>query len=92
MKLKFIVGTCVYLGLSIFNAGALNADLRGSFSKLYQSPYHARSAFSTSLAFGLFPPMWFIAPFITGFYYHGWTLDYRPFPCVSKERDIWCAP
>ncbi len=87
--MKWLVGLILYIGIAIGNAGALNADLRGNTPRLHQSAREARHTLGMSIFFALMPPAVIVTPFVTGFYYNGWTLDSKPFPC-TLDPEIWC--
>ena len=92
MKRTSVIALAViWFALWLETSGALNANLRGKYPDLMQSPYHARSTLTVSMAFAIFPPAWILAPFLTGFFYFGWSLDGRPLPCVGDPK-IWCQP
>lgn len=71
-------------------AGAINASNRAEFHKLDESKYHARSDWAFAMLWSAFPPAWVIAPFVTGGYADGWTLESKPFPCTEEYKNIWC--
>jgi hypothetical protein len=72
--------TIVWILMGVFTAGAMNADFRGDFPDLHSDPSHARHGCAQALGFGLlFGPFgFFLSPFMTGFFEHGWTLECRP--------------
>ena len=76
-----VVLIAAYLAVSIWNAGALNADYRARHPIIDSRT--AREMVGTSVLFGLLPQMIIATPFITGFYQDGWTLDWRP--TTAKE-------
>lgn len=88
--MKKIIGIGAYLAISFLNVGAYNANLRASFHRLAEDPRHARQDFAVSILFGLAPPSIIIAPFLTGLYEDGWSLNYHPFPC-DQDPKIWCG-
>ena len=88
IKTSLIVAA--WLAASVANAGFVNGYFRTKFHDLDQSALDARSDIAFSIGWSLFPPSWIMTPFVTAFYYGGWTLEYRPFPCTSSNPDIWC--
>jgi hypothetical protein len=89
MKSRYLLFPA-WLAISVWNAGAYNANFRADFPDLDEDPRHARQDFTMAVLFGIAPPSIVIAPFLTGFYMDGWTLDSRPFPC-TKNPEIYCG-
>ena len=91
--MKIIIGMCVWLSCGVIAAGAFNADFRGRFPDLMQSPSWAAHNRGTALGFGIVtgPVGMIIITFLSGGFYHGWTLSAEPAPC-TKTPEIWCTP
>ena len=89
-KLTIFLAVIVYLSGVVGSTGALNAHQRGLFPRLNESRPHAQQTLSFSFGISLVPATWFLTPFMTGFYYYGWTLSREPYPCTEKSQDIWC--
>lgn len=79
-----------YVGISIINAGALNANDRGKFPELTQDPYTAREMFTESLFVGLLPQSVIVVPFVIGFYHYGLSYESGPTKCTMNP-EIWCG-
>jgi hypothetical protein len=83
----------VWLSLGLVGAGGINAENRALFANLHQSPSRAASDQSRALIFVFFGPVSLIVgSFMTGFFYHGWSLSRATEPCTSKYPEIWCKP
>jgi hypothetical protein len=79
-EMKMPIGMKVMVGIFclvmyVWTWGALMADLQGSWPSLADEDY--RDDLATSAGFSLIPVIWFLSPFLTGFYEHGWTLSRR---------------
>ena len=70
--MKIISALVVYATMTVLTAGFLNANSRYGY---YVNAYHGRENLAVSFGFSLLPPTWIIAPFMTGFYQDGWTLN-----------------
>jgi hypothetical protein len=64
-------------GIFIWTWGALNADIENIFG-CGESNDNYRQNLAVTCLFALMPPFWIEAPFMTGFYQHGWALSNHP--------------
>jgi hypothetical protein len=81
----------VYIAMWYVTSCALYTDLQHQFDHLgsrqgqagaidFKCGEHRRDDLGFAVGFAALPPVWVVAPFITGFYYHGfnWTFAERP--------------
>ncbi len=90
--MKKIIFTTGWLICGLISAGFYNADVRGDFYDLSQSPIWAANTKMKMIGYGvIFGPVGLIlSPFLTGGYQHGWTYRGDAIACTSKFPDIWC--
>lgn len=82
MRLKYAPLVVVYLCMSCFTYATLLANIRGMFPDIDRD--QCRFDMGMSALYGLLPPAWVLAPFLSGFYEHGLELS-----CLSaRERDV----
>ncbi len=62
----------IWLACWIGTWGALTAWYQADFPDASASRYRGDLAFSCGIS--ILPPTWVVAPFVTGFYEHGWCL------------------
>jgi hypothetical protein len=63
----------IYLACWIWTLGCLMADLQGRFPEMADNYYCEDLAVTCGISMS--PPMWLLAPFMTGFYEYGWSLS-----------------
>jgi len=78
--MKYIPYAVLWVTAAILNAGFLNADFRGRFPALTRNPdwTHHNCADALGINLPVLPVAVVMTPFLTGFYYHGWTLSCSP--------------
>lgn len=70
----------VYVAMSWQTSAALFADMQSwSGTAARRSEVH-RGDMGVAALFGLIPAFWIVAPFLTGFYQHGWNFMFRRLP------------
>lgn len=70
-----IISVVLYIAFAVWNAGAINANMRGEYWYRSQNKRERVQTLSFSVGIALFPPTWIVSPFITGFYQDGWSLS-----------------
>lgn len=66
-----------YLPISFITFGGLHADMRASVVNTSIDSYvERRQTFAAAVLFSLFPLFWLLAPFMTGFFAHGWNIEW----------------
>jgi hypothetical protein len=74
--MKALLYILLSLSLSIANAGFVNASFRADYPMLCSKQKWARENLAFSIGWSLFPVLpLIVTPFVTGFYYSGWTLS-----------------
>ena len=73
----YVIGAIIYLAFALMTAGTFVADLQSIGSKQLADK-HYRQNLAICIGIGLLPVIpWFVAPFLSGFWEHGWTLKRR---------------
>lgn len=71
-----ILAACLWIGGSVINAGFINANFRAQHPRLLDSERWARQQCGFALFISSLTPLaWVVTPFMTGFYYDGWSLN-----------------
>ena len=73
--MKGVVGFALYVLLSVLNAGFVNADLRAAGWSSTMTERGARGHCAFAIGWSLAGVSWIVTPFVTGFYYNGWSLN-----------------
>lgn len=85
---------CLWATMTTITAGFSNAHLRAETPELHQSARQAAQSLAFSIGWSLFPPAWFVWPFVTGYGRDGWTLTSAPTPCTEITAigwAVWCG-
>jgi hypothetical protein len=69
---RALIIAVVWLGLAYVNAGFMLADFLGAVGSIAQSRSEWRETLGFCIGMSLIPITWLEAPFVTGFYVHGW--------------------
>ncbi len=69
--MKWIAGITIYILLATFTAAGINADLQAQFGCRLPGDYRKNLAFA--IGWSILPGAAIVAPFVTGFYEHGWS-------------------
>lgn len=87
---RFIIAAAVfYAAASFLTWGFLNADLRGNKVDFnYRcAAEDGRQTLAMAAGISLIPVFWFLSPFLTGFYQHGWTLEHGAWGACARRNE-----